>query len=232
MRGQADAKRALRLLAERGSGVALLYGPPGTGKTLLGKAFAEYTGRVFKYVSCSDVMRSLVGQSEQAVRTLFEDAEKNGGYVFADECDAMCPARTGAAGSDTRVTAELLVRIERPDVLVVLATNAPWNVDAAVRSRVDYQIYVPLPTASEIAETLRASCAFEIPDDVVESSVGLSGRDVAKALKNSKDGALWRRIEGDPNAEPTLADLEEALAGKKAHTVDVAPYDEYAARVA
>ena len=58
----------------------LLYGPPGTGKTLMARQIGKMlNAREPKIVNGPEVLNKFVGQSEENVRKLFADAEKEVG---------------------------------------------------------------------------------------------------------------------------------------------------------
>ena len=103
------------------------------------------------------------------VRCLFELARAHApSVIFIDEIDSLCTQR-GAEGeheASRRVKSELLVQIdgcnaapadgeERRHVVVLAATNFPWDIDEALRRRLEKRIYIPLPGATEREELLR-----------------------------------------------------------------------------
>jgi len=131
----------------------LLYGPPGTGKSYLAKAVATEAGAsTFLSVSSSDLVSKFQGESERLVRNLFEIArEKAPSIIFIDEVDSLCGAR-GDGGNDSgrRIITEFLVQMQgvgkgNDGVLVLGATNTPWQLDSAIRRRFEKRIYIPLP---------------------------------------------------------------------------------------
>ena len=58
---------------------------------------------------------------------------------------------------------------QRPQVMVMAATNCPWDIDEALRRRLEKRIYIPLPGSSERAELLRLNM------QVCAASSGLQG---------------------------------------------------------
>ena len=121
----------------------LLYGPPGTGKTFIAKACAsEMDGCTFFSVSSSDIMSKYVGESEKIVKCLFQMARKEkSSIIFIDEVDSMAGNRSdGENESSRRVKTEFLVQMEGVSnqenrLLVLGATNLPWELDPAIRRR-------------------------------------------------------------------------------------------------
>jgi vacuolar protein-sorting-associated protein 4 len=134
----------------------LLYGPPGTGKSYLAKAVATEAESTFFSVSSADLISKWQGESERLVRQLFEMArEAPGGraIIFIDEVDSLCGSRSeGESDSLRRVKTEFLVQMDgvgtkEGQVLILGATNIPWELDAAIRRRFEKRVYIPLPEA-------------------------------------------------------------------------------------
>jgi len=130
----------------------LLYGPPGTGKSFLAKAVATEAGSCFLSVSSSDLVSKYQGESERLVKTLFELARKNApAIIFIDEIDSLCGSRSdGENESSRRIKTEFLVQMQgvgrdTSGILVLGATNTPWDLDPAIRRRFEKRVYIPLP---------------------------------------------------------------------------------------
>lgn len=130
----------------------LLYGPPGTGKSFLAKAVATEAGSCFLSVSSSDLVSKYQGESERLVKTLFELARKNTpAIIFIDEIDSLCGSRSdGENDSSRRIKTEFLVQMQGvgkvdTGILVLGATNTPWDLDPAIRRRFEKRVYIPLP---------------------------------------------------------------------------------------
>jgi len=131
----------------------LLHGPPGTGKTLLAKAVANETNSNFTVINGPEIMSKFYGQSEENLRKVFEDAEKNApSIIFIDEIDAIAPKREDSKGEvERRVVAQLLTIMDglktRGKVVVMAATNIPNSIDPALRrpGRFDREIELGAP---------------------------------------------------------------------------------------
>lgn len=133
----------------------LMYGAPGTGKTMFAEAIANKLQLPLFVITPADIFKSYVGESEQAVRQLFDemDACTDGAILFVDECESIFSRRT----SDTKdykaaVTTELLQRINGFGVdgskrIIIAATNRPDVIDPAYLrfKRFSHRIHVPPP---------------------------------------------------------------------------------------
>ncbi|NXI36636.1 NVL protein, partial [Galbula dea] len=131
----------------------LLAGPPGCGKTLLAKAVANESGLNFISVKGPELLNMYVGESERAVRQVFQRARNSAPCViFFDEVDALCPRRSDQeSGASVRVVNQLLTEMDglekRQQVFIMAATNRPDIIDPAILrpGRLDKTLYVGLP---------------------------------------------------------------------------------------
>jgi SpoVK/Ycf46/Vps4 family AAA+-type ATPase len=157
-----ELMRAYKISARGG---LLLYGPPGCGKTFLAKAVSGELDANFYPIGISDVLQQYLGNSERAVHEIFEVARRNAPCVlFFDELDALGMRRAnmrGDSGHRTVVNALLAetdpATADNTGVYVIGATNAPWDVDPALRrpGRFDRVIFVGLPDSDARAEIVR-----------------------------------------------------------------------------
>ena len=129
----------------------LLYGPPGTGKSYLAKACATEAEATFFSISSSSLVSKWLGESEKLVKTLFEMARAEPrAIIFIDEVDSLCGSRDSEDNeSSRRIKTELLVQMDGigsgGQVLVLGATNCPWDLDPAIRRRFERRVFIPLP---------------------------------------------------------------------------------------
>ena len=132
----------------------LLYGPPGAGKTMLAKAIATESGANFISIKGPELLSKWVGESEKAVRKIFEKARQlSPAIIFFDEIDSIVPKRGASqdSGVTERVVNQLLTEIdglvEMKDVVVIAATNRPDIIDPALLrpGRFDRMLLVQIP---------------------------------------------------------------------------------------
>lgn len=130
----------------------LLHGPPGCGKTLIARAIAQETEANFFTVSGPEVIHKFYGESEAALRKIWDEATRKGpSIIFLDEIDSIAPKRENTQGEvEKRVVAQLLALMDglnrRSNVIVIAATNLPNNIDPALRrpGRFDREIAIPI----------------------------------------------------------------------------------------
>lgn len=177
----------------------LFYGPAGCGKTLVAKAVASEIKATFFNVSAANIVSKWLGESERLVRSLFEMARRNQpAIIFIDELDSVGVARSGDdVGGERRMKTQLLTEMQglasnaEDRVTVIGATNLPWELDFALRSRFERRIHVPLPDKMARKKIFEIHMEdVDIADDVdygelADLSEGYSGRDLSIVCKEA-----------------------------------------------
>ncbi|KAI5417265.1 hypothetical protein KIW84_042037 [Lathyrus oleraceus] len=171
----------------------LLFGPPGTGKTMLAKAVATEAGANFIDISMSKITSKWFGEGEKYVKAVFSLASKAApSVIFIDEADSMLGRREnpGEHEATRKMKNEFMVNwdgLRTKDserVLVLAATNRPFDLDEAVVRRLPRRLMINLPDAPNRAKILKVILAKEelSPDvdlDAVASMTdGYSGSDL------------------------------------------------------
>lgn len=135
----------------------LFAGRSGTGKTLLARIIANQAGAQFYEISGPQVLSKWYGQSEELIRKIFEDAEKQErAIIFFDELDSLAGQRSDESHeASRRIVGQLLTEMDgftpKTNVIVVAATNRLRDIDVALRrpGRFDWEIHFPLPSRED-----------------------------------------------------------------------------------
>ena len=192
-----------------GGGGLMLYGPPGCGKTYVARATAGELGARFVSVSIHEVVDKYWGDSEKLVHALFEDARRSSPTVlFFDEFDALGSSRGRGESQFWKTLVDQLLQemdgvgARNRDVLLMAATNTPWNVDAAFRrpGRFDRVLFVTPPDERARAAILRSSVA-KLPGGEAVDVAGLAratplftGADLVALAERAGEEALSRSL--------------------------------------
>src|SRR6059036_2704732 len=219
-----------RLGFEAPKGV-LLHGPPGTGKTLLAKAVAHETNANFYTIGGPEIMSKFYGESEEKLRNIFEQAEKNApSIIFIDEIDSIAPKREEVSGEvERRVVAQLLSLMDgmssRGKVVVIGATNRVNAIDPALRrpGRFDREIEIGVPDREGRLEILQIHTrGMPLEKDVdlgiiADMSHGFVGADLQAVAKEAAIRALRKVL---PEIDLTAENIPSDTLKKIVVTMD------------
>jgi SpoVK/Ycf46/Vps4 family AAA+-type ATPase len=238
--GMEDLKKSIRLqiiepflnpglfakFRKKAGGGILLYGPPGCGKTMLARAVASECNASFIAIGISEVLSMWQGESERNLALMFEKARAQKPCVmFFDELDALAFARSKASSDVSRkIVNEFLSQLDGFDnandqVLILGATNMPWDVDPAMKrpGRFARQVFVPPPDAAARARIIELALE-SVPHGPVDSAAlaqatdQYSGADVDALVERAKEYVLGEYLETRTEREISQADLVRAAA--------------------
>jgi SpoVK/Ycf46/Vps4 family AAA+-type ATPase len=210
-----------------GGGI-LLYGPPGCGKTFIAKATAGEVNAKFINVSLNDILDMWIGGSERNLHEIFELARKNTPCVlFFDEIDALGASRSDMKQSSGRHLINQFLQeldgIEQNNdgVLVLGATNTPWNLDPAFRrpGRFDRIVFVPPPDDASRESILRLKLSSKPTGSIDYTQVSrrienYSGADIDAII----DIAIEQKLESSfADGIPRPIDTKDLLEAAKKH---------------
>jgi len=156
----------------------LLFGPAGTGKTLIARAIANQSFASFYSINGPDIFSKYVGESEEKLRAIFTEAEKNSpSIIFIDEIDSLCPARENSSDSlSQRLVSTLLTLMDgikiTKKLIIIGATNRPDTIDAAMRrpGRFDREIEIGIPSQIQRKDILMKLLS-KIPNNLNEKQI-------------------------------------------------------------
>ncbi|KAI6876807.1 Vacuolar protein sorting-associated protein, partial [Hortaea werneckii] len=160
---------------------------------------ATEANSTFFSVSSSDLVSKWMGESERLVKQLFNLARENKpSIIFIDEIDALCgPRGEGESEASRRIKTELLVQMDgvgrdSKGVLILGATNIPWQLDAAIRRRFQRRVHISLPDVQarmKMFELAVGSTPCELGGEdyrtLAKLSEGYSGSDISIAVQDA-----------------------------------------------
>ena len=246
--GLEDLKRSIRLqiiepflkpglfakFKKRAGGGVMLYGPPGCGKTMIARAVATECRAEFVSVGISDILNLYIGESERNLAAMFEKARHSRPCVlFFDEIDALGFARSKARSEHTRqIVNEFLAQLDgfgtdNHDVLILAATNMPWDVDSALKrpGRFSRQVFVPPPDEAARAHIVELKLEG-VPHEAIDARAiaamtpHFSGADIEGLVELAKDYVLEEHLTQSVDRGVRQEDLLKAAQSATASTLD------------
>ena len=231
-----------RLYGKSLRGGLLLYGPPGTGKTFIARAIAGEMGAGFLSVTISDILDPYIGNSEANLHNVFQQARDHAPCVlFLDELDAIGMKRSLSRNSSMRSTVNQLleeldgVSSDNEGVYLLAATNAPWDIDPALRrpGRLDRTLLVLPPDEPARAAILHTHLR-ERPVEGIDLQAlarvtdGLTGADLSHVCDSAAEKALLDSVR---TGRPRLMNMQDMDAALKEVRPSTGPWFETARAV-
>ena len=136
-------------LKTRGHGALCFYGAPGTGKTALAEHIAKALDKPLIIKQASDLMSKYVGETEQNMAKMFQEAEDEKAVLLLDEADSFLQDRRGAQRTyEVTEVNEMLQGMERHHGIFICTTNLLDKIDQAALRRFTFKIkFMPLTAA-------------------------------------------------------------------------------------
>ena len=206
-------------------GGLLLYGAPGCGKSYFARAIARECGAAFYNVTIEDILDMYVGESEKNIKALFDTVRINRpAVVFIDEIDALGRKRELLKNSSLTTTVNAFlaqmdgVESDNEDILIIGATNAPWDVDSAFKrtGRFDRTFFIPPPDFEARVEIFKLYLQ-DLPtekidyDALAQISEGFSGADIKGVVDRAGEMTIEAILESGKELQITQEDLIEII---------------------
>jgi len=219
---------------KRAGGGVLLYGPPGCGKTMLARATAGECKLPFLNIRIESILSKWIGESEKNLHEAFSLArEKAPCVIFIDELDALAFSRQRQSNNYMRGLVDQLLQeldsigSDNKDLLIIAATNAPWDIDDAMLrpGRFDRRIFVPPPDETARRAILRLHFANRFADELDEKRIAketpmFSGADLEALVEQAVEMVIDEAIMSGTEPPLTMRHLVEARAQLMPSTLD------------
>jgi SpoVK/Ycf46/Vps4 family AAA+-type ATPase len=136
-----EVPRIVQALQRRGHGTLCFHGAPGTGKTALAEHIAQALQRPLMVRQTSDIASKYVGETEQNMAKMFEEASTDNAVLLLDEADSFLRSRRLAERNyEVTEVNEMLQGMERFAGIFICTTNLFDELDEAALRRFTFKI--------------------------------------------------------------------------------------------
>lgn len=220
---------------KKAGGGILMFGPPGCGKTFMAKATAGECNAVFSAIHITDILDPYLGMSERNIKDIFSNARRRKPCVlFFDEIDTIGYNRSKLSSEHMRpIIDQFLTEIEGIDsdtenMLIIGATNMPWDVDPAFKrpGRFDKVIFIPPPDKKARIEILKLKMAGRPQekvidyDSIAEKTEMYSGADLENVVENAAEDVITEIMETGNERPINTKDLLKAVNRTTPSTIE------------
>jgi SpoVK/Ycf46/Vps4 family AAA+-type ATPase len=168
-----EIPKIVEALRRKTYGTLCFYGPPGTGKTALAEHIAHKLQRPLMIRQASDIMSKYVGETEQNMAKMFDEAQSENAVLLLDEADSFLRSRRMAERNyEVSEVNEMLQGMERYSGVFICTTNLFQELDEAALRRFTFKVQFKPLTAPQrermfVAEALGGD-ATRLSDEQAE----------------------------------------------------------------
>ncbi|MBS3161398.1 ATP-binding protein [Candidatus Woesearchaeota archaeon] len=218
-----------QIFGKKFGGGMIMYGPPGCGKSYIAEATAGEADVTYFNVKVSDIKGKYVGETENNLAKLFKLArEHQPCIIFFDEFESLGRERNDAVGHDKSMVSQLLTEIDslgskNQQIMLIAATNEPWNIDIAFRreGRFGNTIFIPPPDHNSRKNILKMQLQGKPIDEklnyeeLAKITELYSGADLLEVCNTAVENVISECLKNKKIRKITTEDILEVIKKKK-----------------